>query len=115
MKRSYPLVGLAVLKALCIIMLLWALVPRNPYGYYVLLRWTCCSAFAYLAVHSFQIRMAPWVWIFGTAAGFYNPILRVHLDRTVWSVVNIVTIVLLLTSHVAERRHREIAENAHSD
>ena len=30
-------------------MLLWALIPGNPYGYYVLLRWVCCALFGYLA------------------------------------------------------------------
>lgn len=30
-------------------MLLWALYPENPYGYYVLLRLVCCPIFAYLA------------------------------------------------------------------
>lgn len=105
MTRSRPLIGTALLKVICSCMLLWALVPQNPYGYYVLLRWVCCSAFAYLAVHSYQIRLVPWVWIFATAAGIYNPLLSVHLDRTIWSVVNVVTIALLLTSHVAEWRH----------
>ena len=33
-------------------MLFWALWPHNPYGYYVLLRWICCAAFAYLVVWS---------------------------------------------------------------
>jgi len=31
------------------VLLVWALNPENPYGYYILLRWVCCVAFAYLA------------------------------------------------------------------
>jgi hypothetical protein len=102
---SRSLFGVVSLKILCVLLLLWALNPNNPYGYYVLLRWICSATFAYLAFHSFQSRLVPWVWVFGTAAGLYNPIFSVHLDRTIWSVVNVVTIALLLTSHVAEWRH----------
>jgi Family of unknown function (DUF6804) len=25
-----------------------------------------------------------WIWIFGVLAGLYNPIFRVHLDRSTW-------------------------------
>jgi hypothetical protein len=36
-------------------MLLWALNPDNPYGYYILLRWVCCAVFAYLPIWLFRL------------------------------------------------------------
>ena len=39
-----------------------------------------------------------WVWLLGVTAGIYNPILRVHLTREIWSVVNVATILLAGTS-----------------
>lgn len=79
-------------------MLLWALNPDNPYGYYILLRLVCCAVFAYLAFQAFEIEKKEWVWILGTMAGIYNPIFRIHLTREIWSVVNVITIGMAVVS-----------------
>ena len=44
------------------LMLLWALNPANPYGYYILLRWACCGIFAYLAVKGYEQGYQGWAW-----------------------------------------------------
>lgn len=80
------------------LMLLWALNPENPYGYYILLRWVCCGIFAYLAFRKSKHGDQGWVWVLGITAAVYNPILRVHLTREIWSVVNVVTIGIALAS-----------------
>ena len=79
-------------------MLLWALSPENPYGYYILLRWICCAAFAYLAVQALAQEKEGWVWILGVTAAVYNPIIRINLGREVWSVINVVTIAIAIVS-----------------
>ena len=79
-------------------MLLWALNPENPYAYYVLLRWVCCAAFAYLAFQALAQGKRDWVWVLGTTAALYNPIIRVHLTRGIWSVVNVITIGIAVAS-----------------
>ena len=97
-------------QSIAIVMLLWALIPDNPYGYYVLLRWVCCGIFAYLAVQALAQEMQGWTWILGITALLYNPIFRVHLTREIWSVVNLVTIgiaigsIFALKSQVQENR-----------
>lgn len=73
-------------------MLLWALNPDNPYGYYILLRWVCCAAFAYLALKAFSLQKIGWVWVLGVMAVVYNPLIRIHLTREIWSVINLITI-----------------------
>jgi len=83
------------------LMLLWALNPDNPYGYFILLRWVCCGVFAYLAVNAFGQDQQGWVWVLGITAAIYNPIIRVHLTRDVWSVVNVVTIGIAVASVLA--------------
>ena len=80
------------------LMLLWALNPENPYGYYILLRIVCCAVFAYLAVSSVQQKKQNWVWVFGVIAVLYNPFAPIHLNRPIWSVLNVVTIVIALLS-----------------
>ena len=79
-------------------MLLWALVPANPYGYYILLRWICCGVFAYLAFQALDQKRQGWTWVLGITAAVYNPIIRVHLTREIWSVVNVITIGIAVAS-----------------
>jgi len=79
-------------------MLFGALNPGNPYAYYILLRWVCCGIFAYLAFQSFEEKKQGWVWVLGITALIYNPIFRVHLNRGLWSVVNVVTIGIAVAS-----------------
>jgi len=79
-------------------MLLVALFPGNPYGYYVLLRWVCCGVFAFATVRAAARNQQGWGWILGITAAIYNPIVRVHLTRTMWPVVNVVAIAIALAS-----------------
>ena len=81
------------------IMLLWALNPDNPYGYYILLRWVCCGIFAFLAVRTYENEEKQgWVWILGITAVVYNPIIRIHLTREIWSIINVITIGVAVAS-----------------
>lgn len=88
-------------QMIAIAMLLWAIVPSNPYGYYMVLRWVCCAIFAFLAIQALEQKRTPWAWIMAVAAGVYNPIIRVHATREFWTVVNIITIVIVAASAVA--------------
>lgn len=85
-------------QVIAIIMLLWALNPGNPYAYYILLRWVCCGIFIYLAVQANELKKKDWIWVLGILAAIYNPIIRVHLTRTIWSFVNVITIGIALAS-----------------
>lgn len=86
------------------VMLLWALYPENPYGYYILLRLVCCGIFAFLALQAFAQQKQGWTWTLAITALVYNPIFRVHLTREIWSVVNVATIVVAVTSVFTLRR-----------
>lgn len=80
------------------LMLLWALSPENPYGYYILLRWACCAVFTYLAFQAFAKEKKRWVWVLGVTAAIYNPVFFIHLTREIWSIVNVVTIIIAIAS-----------------
>lgn len=77
-------------------MLAWALLPFNPYWYYTLLRVVCFVAFGILAIGALNARREHWFIVFNICAILYNPFASVHFPRAVWSVVNIVTIALLV-------------------
>ena len=91
-------------QLICGIMLLWALNPGNPYGYYVLLRIVLCAACAYIAMRAAEIGKTNWTWILGVTAVIYNPLIRIHLTRQLWSVINVATILLLIATFWSLRK-----------
>ena len=96
-------------QSIASVLLVWALYPENPYAYYILLRWICCPIFVFLAVQASENGQNGWVWAFGVTAVLYNPIFPVHLNREIWSVLNIATIVLLAISVVRLKRWDQAA------
>ena len=94
------------------VMLLWALNPSNPYGYYVLLRWVCCGTFAYLTVQANKRGLEGMVWVLGITALIYNPIFRVHLNRELWSIVNLATVVVAVASIFALRSMKQVDDTS---
>ena len=98
-------------QLIAIAMLLWALNPDNPYGYYILLRWVCCGVFAYLTVQELRIKNEGWTWVLGITAVVYNPIIRVHLTREIWSVINVVTIAIAIASIFLMKVEKEEQRN----
>lgn len=93
-----------------IAMLLWALVPTNPYGYYMLLRVAVCGVGVYLAYEAVVAERGGLAWLLGGMAALYNPFVPVHLNREVWTILNIATIGLLLAAVVRMHRSGRIGE-----
>ena len=92
------LVGLYVIWLVAAGMLVYAAIEKHPYSYYTLLRWVCCPIFAYSAFAAHEKNRIPWVWIFGVLALLYNPIFRVHLDRSTWTGVNWATVAAIIVA-----------------
>lgn len=86
-----------IVRLAAILMLLWALAD-NPYAYYQILRWVVCGVMAYSAFLAFEAKKDKWTWIFGITAVLFNPIAPIHLEREVWSVIDITAATLLLIS-----------------
>lgn len=97
-------------QTIAIVMLLWALNPENPYGYYVLLRVVCCAVFGFLTFQALAQDKQGWAWTLGVTAVVYNPFIRVHLNREIWSAVNIATIIVALASIVVLKSEKEKTE-----
>lgn len=88
-------------------MLAWALVPINPYAYYTFLRIVCCGCFFFSALKYYKLERENWFYTMIGLAIVYNPVFRIHLDRTFWSIVNIATIAILMA---ALAKHKETHE-----
>ena len=86
-------------------MLLWALLPFNPYSYYVLLRLIVCGVLVWQAAVAKSNGMTLWFLLFGGLSIVYNPLVAFHFERSTWSVINILTVVLLLRLPFAFMRH----------
>jgi hypothetical protein len=85
-------------QLVCTALLLWAIFGNSPYGYYILIRWICCPTLAWLAWRAHSLGRDNAAWLFGVTALVYNPVIRVHATRGLWSIVNVITIVLFLAS-----------------
>ena len=97
-KKNFVASNLPLAQIVAVVMLAWALVPSNPYSYYLLLRIVLFGICAYLAFRFYERNAIGWVWTLGILAAVYNPIFRVHLTREIWTVVNLVTIAILIAT-----------------
>jgi hypothetical protein len=88
-------------------MLVYAVIEKHPYNYYTLLRWICCPIFAYSAARAFEVDRVAWTWLFGVLAALYNPIFRVHLDRSTWIGVNWFTVGAIIIAAVVFSQNRK--------
>lgn len=84
-------------------LLLWALVPSNPYGYYSVMRWIVCATFIYIAMKSHEQQRQVWIWVWGVLAGIYNPIFPVRATREFWEIINIATIAVVVVGAIRSR------------
>lgn len=88
-----------IIQYLICIMLLWALLPFNPYGYYMLLRIVVFTYAAFQVVRYFKDSTSqPHGWIALAIALAYNPIHYMHFGRPLWGIINLITVVLILIS-----------------
>lgn len=95
---------LSIISWVMIAMLCIAILPLHTYGYYVLLKFVICGGCGYLATQAFSSNRMGWVWLLGVTAVVYNPFFRFPLGRSLWTLINIATIVELVLVSFARRR-----------
>jgi len=88
---------ITIVKIIAILMLFWALVD-NPYGYYQILRWVICGLTGYSAYLAYENNKNTWTWIFGIITVLFNPIAPIHLNRELWSIIDIIVATIIFTS-----------------
>ena len=89
-------------------LLIWAL-SKHPYNYYTLLRWIVCGSAGYFLCMAYEQRKAPWVWIFGGMAILFNPIIPVHLSKSTWAPIDVISggIILVSIFFIREKGQRK--------
>lgn len=75
---------------ICCVALGIALFPL-PYSYYQILRFLICGTSLYLiSLNSEKNKKQDYILILIAIA--YNPIFKIHFDKSFWSIINILTI-----------------------
>ena len=80
-----------------ILALLIAILPM-PIGYYTLSRIIVFGGSVYFSYNFYKRNDVALTWLFGLCALLYNPIFPIYLyDRVIWTVLNILTIIMFWT------------------
>ncbi|HNR81380.1 MAG TPA: hypothetical protein PKN73_02450 [Candidatus Paceibacterota bacterium] len=84
-----------------------ALFDGWPYGFFTLLRFVVFASSAYVAYMAYEVQKEKWVWIFGFLAILFNPFIVIHLNREIWSVLDlIVGIFMIISVFVLKLEHK---------
>ncbi|SDU13716.1 hypothetical protein SAMN05444156_2180 [Verrucomicrobium sp. GAS474] len=81
-----------------IVLLVLALFGHFHYGFYMFLRLVVFGVFVFLALKASKLEKQNWVWICGITAIVYNPFMPLHLNRGLWSIINLATIAVAFGS-----------------
>lgn len=80
---------------LAIVMLLLTFLDWD-YGFYQILRWVVSGSAVYIAYQNYLQQRTQWVWMFAIIAILFNPISPIHLEREMWSFIDIIIAVIYL-------------------
>ena len=89
-----------ILRFVSSIMLLLAL-GYHPYSYYIMLRWVVfVSSFYSVWVLSKLGRQKRWTIFFLISGVLFNPIIPIHLSRSIWQPIDVIFAIIFLISLV---------------
>ncbi len=69
-----------------------------PYGYYMLLRLIVTGVFIWTAFIAYERKHESLPWVYGVLAILFNPLIKIHLPKEFWAVVDIGSGILLLST-----------------
>lgn len=75
-----------------------------PYGYYMLLRIIATGIFVWAALVAHERKHDALPWVYGVLAVLFNPLIKVHLPKELWTAVDIGSGILLLTTKSTIRK-----------
>lgn len=77
-----------------------------PYAYYQLLRILVCATAGLIAVAEYNElqRFAGWALAFTVMAVVFNPLISIHLTRSIWAGLNVIGVAIFLIHWFAVRR-----------
>ena len=99
MKRNkiFLIAGLALLVA----------IADLPYGYYQLLRFFIFGVGVYGAYLCIQENKITWMWIFGVITILFNPFFKVHFDKVIWQMIDLLVAIIQFTFFFVGMKQKE--------
>jgi len=78
-----------------------------PYGYYMLLRIVATGVFVWAAFVAYDRKNQTLPWVYGLLAILFNPLIKIHLPKELWAVVDIAAGLFLFATkkYIQERKH----------
>lgn len=84
----YVYLALAAILLICLLHL--------PYGAYTLIRFIAMVGLCVIAVKCFNEEKIPLAVIFGALALLFQPLVKIHLGRSVWNFVDVIVAAFLI-------------------
>lgn len=78
--------------------LLFLGIASMPYGYYAFLRILVTGVFLWASYIAVQRKNDALIWLFLIIALIFNPFFKIHFSKNLWSLVNIISGIILLLS-----------------
>jgi len=69
-----------------------------PYGYYMLLRFVATGVFIWAAFIAYDRNHESLLWVYGVLAILFNPLIKIHLPKELWAVIDVGSGILLLAT-----------------
>ena len=91
------IIGFTIARLFASGLLLWAL-AKHQYGYYTLLRFVVCGVVSFGVYLAGQYGKIGWLWTYLLIAVLFNPIIPIHLERSIWAIVDIGVALIILVS-----------------
>ncbi len=82
------------------IVLLVIAFAQNPYSYYITMRWFITIFSLVTIFNALKEDYKIIIYLNCAIPIVYNPILPIHLTRSIWEIINIVTILILILNIV---------------
>lgn len=79
-------------------MLILAILPIWPYGYFQFLRWVVSIASVYSAYVAYESKNKTWVFIMGAITILFNPISPIYLQKETWVILDLIASILMFIS-----------------
>lgn len=88
-----------------------ALIDGWPYGFFTILRFVVFAISAYVAWMSYEAKKEKWIWIFGFLAVLFNPFIVIHLNREIWSIVDLIVGIFMIVSVFVLKFEHKLSTN----
>lgn len=86
-----------IIKLIAVILML-LVIYNLPYGYYEFLRIVITGISGYLAFKYFDKKIIGWSVTMTGIAILFNPVLPIHLDKSIWVFINIILAIVFIIS-----------------